>query len=385
LSEGFIAGAAHRGPDGRLYFGGVRGMTGVTPARVRSDSVKPQVAFTDVSVFNKSLNTGQPAAGIQLEGGVTAPRQLTLSVEESVFTIEFAALHYTDPNRNTYAYRLSGFDRDWVHTDATRRSATYTNLDPGTYVFAVKAANHQGVWNEEEAKLTIRILPPWYKSWWFTLLLGVLSLGLLASAYWARINQLKKRQALLEDMVAARTHALEDSNAKLAELSTTDGLTGINNRRGFDAALESEWRRAARNGYPLALAMLDVDNFKAYNDHYGHQAGDQCLRKVAELIASHGRRTSDLVARYGGEEFSLLAPATDGEHAMAIARGICDELAKLALPHAKSPFGIITVSIGVATAMPEENQSWSGLIERADRALYKAKQGGRNRAQLADE
>ena len=385
LSEGFIAGAAHRGPDGRLYFGGVRGMTGVTPARVRSDSVKPQVAFTDVSVFNKSLNTGQPAAGIQLEGGVTAPRRLTLSVEESVFTIEFAALHYTDPNRNTYAYRLSGFDRDWVHTDATRRSATYTNLDPGTYVFAVKAANHQGVWNEEEAKLTIRILPPWYKSWWFTLLLGVLSLGLLASAYWARINQLKKRQALLEDMVAARTHALEDSNAKLAELSTTDGLTGINNRRGFDAALESEWRRAARNGYPLALAMLDVDNFKAYNDHYGHQAGDQCLRKVAELIASHGRRTSDLVARYGGEEFSLLAPATDGEHAMAIARGICDELAKLALPHAKSPFGIITVSIGVATAMPEEHQSWSGLIERADRALYKAKQGGRNRAQLADE
>ncbi len=294
-------------------------------------------------------------------------------------------MHYSDPARNAYAYQLKGFDRDWVYTDATRRSATYTNLDPGTYTFSVKAANNQGLWNEAATTMVIDVLPPWYKTWWFRLAMLLLGVSLLTAAYRARIQHLTRRQVQLEAMVAARTHELEDSNAKLAELSSTDGLTGINNRRGFDAALESEWRRAARNGYTLALAMLDVDHFKAYNDHYGHQAGDTCLRTVADLIAAHGRRTSDLVARYGGEEFALLAPATDAEQAMAIARGICDELARLALPHAKSPHGVITISIGVATAMPDEAFSASTLIEKADRALYRAKQDGRNRAHLSQE
>jgi diguanylate cyclase (GGDEF)-like protein len=385
LSEGFSVGTAYAAPDGKLYFGGVKGMTGVTPALVRSASMAPQVAITDIGVFNHSLKNGHPAPGIKLEGNVTAPTALTLSVQESVFTIEFAALHYTDPARNTYAYRLQGFDRDWVHTDATRRSATYTNLDPGTYTFSVKAANNQGLWNDVATSMTIDILPPWYKTWWFRMGVALLGLSLLTSAYRARVKHLTRRQVQLEAMVAARTHELEDSNAKLAALSSTDGLTGINNRRGFDAALESEWRRAARNGYPLALAMLDVDHFKAYNDHYGHQAGDQCLRTVADLIAAHGRRTSDLVARYGGEEFALLAPATDAQHAMAIARGICDELARLALPHAKSPHGVITISIGVATSMPDEACSWTTLIEKADRALYRAKQEGRNCAFLAED
>ena len=384
ISEGFSVGAAYGAPDGKLYFGGVKGMTGITPEIVRSISVAPQVAFTDIGVFNHSLKNGKNAPGIKLEGGVTTPTELTLSVEESVFTVEFAALHYTDPSRNTYAYRLLGFDRDWVYTDANRPSATYTNLDPGTYIFSVKAANNQGLWNESATRLTIEILPPWYKSWWFRTILGLLGITLLTTAYQARVQHLTRRQIQLEAMVAVRTRELEDSNAKLAELSSTDGLTGINNRRGFDAALESEWRRAARNGYTLALAMLDVDHFKAYNDHYGHQAGDQCLRTVADLIAAHGHRTSDLVARYGGEEFALLAPATDAAHAMDIARGICEELARLALPHAKSPYGVVTISIGVATAMPDEAGSWTTLIERSDRALYRAKQDGRNRAHLAE-
>ncbi|MES2018335.1 MAG: diguanylate cyclase [Pseudomonadota bacterium] len=385
LSEGYSVGTAHAAADGKLYFGGVKGMTGITPSLVKSVSVAPQVAITDIGVFNHSLKNGKPAPGVKLEGSVTAPTSLTLSVQESVFTIEFAALHYTDPGRNTYAYRLQGFDHDWVYTDATRRAATYTNLDPGTYTFSVKAANNQGLWNDVETSMIVDILPPWYKTWWFRLGLALFGMSLLTTAYQARVKHLTRRQIQLEAMVAARTHELEDSNARLAELSSTDGLTGINNRRGFDAALESEWGRAARNGYPLALAMLDVDHFKAYNDHYGHQAGDQCLRTVADLIAAHGRRTSDLVARYGGEEFALLAPATDAQHAMSIARGICDALAHLALPHAKSPHGVITISIGVATAMPDEDVSWTTLIEKADRALYQAKQDGRNRANLSED
>jgi diguanylate cyclase (GGDEF)-like protein len=322
------------------------------------------------------------SADVKLHGTVTSPTEVTLSVQESVFSLEFSALHYTDPARNTYAYRLKGFDRDWVSTDANHRSATYTNLDPGSYTFEVKAANEQGLWSAQPASVTIRILPPFWETWWFRLLVGMLTVGLLAMAYRARVRSLTRRQTQLQALVAARTGELEESNAKLATLSSTDALTGITNRRGFDEALAAEWRRAKRNGNSLALAMLDVDHFKSYNDFYGHQAGDQCLRAVAGLIETFGRRTGDLVARYGGEEFALLAPVTDAAEALALAQAICRELERLALPHAQSPYGVITISIGVAALVPGDDNDSGMLVRAADKALYRAKQAGRNRAQL---
>ncbi|WP_426192745.1 ligand-binding sensor domain-containing diguanylate cyclase [Massilia sp. DWR3-1-1] len=388
LTEGFAANSATAGADGVLYFGGVKGMTGVHAQQVRRMSVAPQVALTDVSVFNRSLATGAAAAGagIKLAGTVTAPTAITLSVQESVFALEFSSLHYTDPARNTYAHRLIGFDRDWVITDANHRTATYTNLDPGSYRFEVKAANEQGIWSAQAATVTIRILPPWWQTWWARLLGAVLATGLLVMLYRARVRSLTRRQKDLQALVAARTGELEESNAKLATLSSTDGLTGITNRRGFDAALDTEWRRARRNGSTLALAMLDVDHFKSYNDCYGHQAGDHCLRMVADVIESFGRRPGDLVARYGGEEFTVLAPATDAAEALAIANAICVELARLALPHAASPYAVVTVSIGVAALNPGELGEATEsalLVGLADQALYRAKQAGRNRAALA--
>jgi diguanylate cyclase (GGDEF)-like protein len=383
LSEGFAVGAAYAAENGVLYFSGVKGMTGVHPEKVRSVSVAPHVAITDISVFNRSLATDPRHAGVKLRGTVTAPTEFTLSVQESVFSLEFSALHYTDPARNTYAYRLKGFDRAWVSTDANHRTATYTNLDPGTYVFEVKAANEQGLWSERPASVTIRILPPFWQTWWFRLALGLLAAGLLAMAYRGRVRSLTRRQKQLQALVAARTGELEESNAKLAFLSATDALTGVTNRRGFDEALASEWRRAKRNGHSLALAMLDVDHFKSYNDFYGHQAGDQCLRAVAALVEAYGRRTGDLVARYGGEEFALLAPVTSAAELLALAEGICRELERLALPHAQSPYGVITISIGVAALVPGDDNDAAMLVRAADLVLYRAKQAGRNRAMAA--
>ena len=382
LTEGFAIGASYAAPDGVLYFSGVKGMTGVHPDKVRSVSVAPRVAITDISVFNRSLAEGARNAGVMLTGTVTAPTGITLSVRESVFALEFSALHYTDPSRNTYAYRLKGFDRDWVATDANHRTATYTNLDPGNYTFEVKAANEQGLWSEQPARVAIRILPPYWQTWWFRLLAALLAVGLLAIAYRCRVRSLTRRQKQLQALVAARTGELEESNAKLAMLSSTDALTAITNRRGFDEALAAEWRRAKRGGHSLALAMLDVDHFKSYNDFYGHQAGDQCLRAVAAAIETFGRRTGDMVARYGGEEFAMLAPATDSFDALALAQAICRELERLALPHANSPYGVITVSIGVAAMVPGEANDSGMLVRQADQALYRAKQAGRNRAML---
>jgi diguanylate cyclase (GGDEF)-like protein/PAS domain S-box-containing protein len=182
--------------------------------------------------------------------------------------------------------------------------------------------------------------------------------------------------------VAERTSELESLSQRLEALSTTDGLTGIANRRRFDSQMEAEWTRALRGSHSLALLMLDVDLFKRYNDHYGHQAGDECLRSVAKIFDSKSRRSSDLAARYGGEEFALIAPDTDASSAMHLAEVIRQSIESYGLPHAKSPTGRVTVSIGVSVMMPDGSQQPEALIQMADRALYLAKNQGRNQVVL---
>ncbi|MCK2089294.1 diguanylate cyclase [Thauera aromatica] len=191
--------------------------------------------------------------------------------------------------------------------------------------------------------------------------------------------QLKRHTETLEHKVRERTEELEAANHKLAMLSLTDGLTGISNRRHFDEMLRSEWARALRTAQPLAILMVDIDLFKKYNDHYGHQAGDECLIRVAHAIQSCVKRAGDLAARYGGEEFAVICAESDLEKATALADILCHAVAAQALPHVLSPHGRITVSIGVAAAVPTPDAAPETLLRRADEALYRAKAGGRNR------
>ncbi|MES2075818.1 MAG: diguanylate cyclase [Pseudomonadota bacterium] len=184
---------------------------------------------------------------------------------------------------------------------------------------------------------------------------------------------------------------------ELRQLSMVDTMTGIANRRRFDAALEAEWRRALRGGAPLSLLMLDIDFFKCYNDAYGHVAGDGCLRRVAQLLAAAARRPGELAARYGGEEFAVLLPGMDCAAALAFAQGVCRALAELGIEHAHSAAaGHVTVSIGVASVgaasapggghpdgAAAEAAAPLRLVEAADLALYASKTGGRDRATLA--
>ncbi|MEG3976085.1 diguanylate cyclase [Microcoleus sp. herbarium8] len=170
------------------------------------------------------------------------------------------------------------------------------------------------------------------------------------------------------------------ANQKLQQLATTDGLTGIANRRQFDRVLILEWRRLAREELPLSLIMLDIDFFKLYNEFYGHVGGDDCLRQVAGAIASSTKRAGDFAARYGGEEFAVVLPNTSVEGANVVARKICDDIASLKLPHARSPIGsYLTLSCGIATAMPDSQESPYTLIRSADSALFQAKTEGKNR------
>ncbi|MDO9093197.1 MAG: diguanylate cyclase [Rubrivivax sp.] len=160
-----------------------------------------------------------------------------------------------------------------------------------------------------------------------------------------------------------------------------DGLTGVRNRRGFDEQLASEWGRAVREGSPLSVVMLDVDFFKRYNDHYGHQAGDACLRSVATFLRQAVKRPGDLVARYGGEEFACLLPGTPLAGAMTFAQQLGAGVEALGLAHADSPVGpAVTVSLGVCATSGNEPGSAEALLHAADGQLYRAKEAGRNRA-----
>jgi diguanylate cyclase (GGDEF)-like protein len=173
---------------------------------------------------------------------------------------------------------------------------------------------------------------------------------------------------------------LTEANLKLQRISQLDGLTGIANRRYFDEYLNKEWRRALRGAQMLALIMTDVDHFKAYNDCYGHQAGDDCLRKMARALSAEVRRPADLLARYGGEELVAVLPDTSLEGALLIAENMRLAVEALAIPHAKSPtVSHVTLSLGVAAVVPTPATLPKLLIEAADKALYQAKAEGRNR------
>jgi diguanylate cyclase (GGDEF)-like protein len=177
--------------------------------------------------------------------------------------------------------------------------------------------------------------------------------------------------------------SLKNAQSELERLATHDGLTGIVNRRGFDEKLSMEWSRAIRDKLPLALIMIDVDHFKRYNDAYGHQMGDDCLKSVAKGISPANLRSSDVVARYGGEEFALILPSSDEKGAAKVATKIQERIAKLAIPHrGNEELGVVTVSIGVAVISPQQGMKLEDLISQADRALYRAKNKGRNRIEI---
>ncbi len=170
----------------------------------------------------------------------------------------------------------------------------------------------------------------------------------------------------------------------LAELAHLDGLTGIANRRRFDAVLADEWRRAQRSATSLAMLIVDIDYFKRFNDHYGHLAGDRCLSSVAECLDATASRAGDLVARVGGEEFAVLLPGSDQAAAFAVAQRVAERLAALHISHPTSPVADqVTVSIGVAATLPRLADSPTSLFEAADRQLYAAKEHGRNRIEPA--
>jgi diguanylate cyclase (GGDEF)-like protein/hemerythrin-like metal-binding protein len=204
----------------------------------------------------------------------------------------------------------------------------------------------------------------------------------------SRNLQLRKVRAQLEahkqellaanDTLHKHVKEIDELQEQLRDQANRDSLTNLYNRRFLDATLSRELARCSRDGKPLSLVMIDVDHFKKYNDYYGHQAGDQCLKSVAQTLKASAKRASDLAARYGGEEFSLVLADTDAATAMNLAEAVRQAVESLQLPHVMAQTGLVTISVGVATSTSEVYQDADTLLRAADTALYRAKHCGRN-------
>jgi len=368
LRFGEFTSGRFRNSSGILYFGALNALYRIDPARVSYASTIPPVKMTSIKVLNKDFDSG-------LAPWFTDKIQLGWS--EANLSLGFAALDYGDPLRVQYAYKLEGFDDDWIYSGA-RSYASYTNLPGGkSYVFRVKAANGVGDWGDDATALRVTVSQaPWY-SWWAILVY----LALLFAAIWT-ISVFRSR-ALLKgrvDELSILKNQLETANVRLEVLAAHDGLTGLLNRRALDAELSRRCVAATRLQEPVAVLMIDIDYFKAYNDRYGHQAGDECLIAVSAAISAALERPQDSVARYGGEEFAAIMPGNSEAGALKVAERVRAAVEALSMEHASSTVApVVTVSVGYTSVVPDAGLNPSALLDLADAALYRAKEAGRNR------
>lgn len=214
----------------------------------------------------------------------------------------------------------------------------------------------------------------------------IVSWAISQMRYRRQIEYFNTRRLIQEknDELKRLNNELQRANQELAKLSQTDSLTGIFNRSVFDSNIRTEWDRCKRHFIPLSLIMIDIDFFKAYNDNYGHQAGDDCLRQIAGELSDCARRSDDTTARYGGEEFAVILPYMGEEGSLKVAEQMRRKVEELKIPHEYSPISkYVTISLGVCTVIPSGKPSVEEFIRGADRALYEAKKGNRNNVVVA--
>jgi len=200
----------------------------------------------------------------------------------------------------------------------------------------------------------------------------------------AKMSAMKRIAAMRHRLISV-SNDLENANNELQKLANADGLTGLANRRIIDEYLDKETSRSIRSEQPIAVIMIDIDNFKLYNDNYGHIAGDSCLKKVSKVLKNSVRRPEDLAGRYGGEEFCVILPNTDMNGASFVAERIRGDVEGLNIPHAKSTIGsVVTLSVGISNRVPGSKSTPTQLLSDADKALYKAKSAGKNQVAQAE-
>lgn len=408
--------------SGELIMGSSEGLVLFDSAKLDIQGAEFGTVFNGLRVMNNAVNIGDDS-GI-LASDLNYAGKITLNHKQNIFSLSFAGLHFGAPEDVVYRYRLLGFDTGWQEV-MNDLSATYTNLDAGTYIFEVNSGT-KNRWNSFVRSLTIEILPPPWLTWWAKTIYALLLAGILAAIYVGQRNRLirashrlKQEQELvvklreveklkdninraLDQKVELRTrelekekarlekaHAqLEELNDKLASLTITDQLTGLYNRRYLEQTVKKDIARVNRNAQrgnhsaSLTFVLFDIDNFKSVNDTHGHNAGDQVLIQLARLLKQIVR-DSDYVVRWGGEEFIIVmrngldaGPMTFAER---LRKSVSDYSFKISDDiHLKR-----SVSVGLVK-YPFDPQhptalSWECVVGLADQGLYKAKSSGKNR------
>jgi diguanylate cyclase (GGDEF)-like protein len=354
-------------PDGTVWIGTGAGLSRFKARPREASDIPLAVAITRLTMGSVDLSR---------------LRHPTFGVHAGSLVVRYAALNASRQNGVVFRYRLGGASLTW--TETSQRELQFANLAPGAYQLQVDARESDGAWSLRPAEFQFRILPPWYLTWWFAGLSILIPVSIALAVAQVRQRNAGKRERELKSLVEEKTVDLRRVNEELLRLSFVDPLTGLTNRRMFEQSLVKEWSRLNRSSAVLSLLSIDVDQFKALNDSQGHMRGDEYLVRVAKEMGKFARRTIDVAARCGGEEFALILPGTDAAGAAQVAESIRRGVADLKLPHPASgvvPF--LTVSVGVATATGDSNWSRVDLMAAADRALYAAKNAGRNCVRVA--
>jgi diguanylate cyclase (GGDEF)-like protein len=346
-SEASSISRAWRGPDGRLWFGTPAGLAVIDPARLRRND-RPPVPLIERVVVDDAAH--ESAAVLAAPG--------TRSLE-----FHFTAASFVAPEQLRFRYRLEGYDREWVD-GGTRRVAYYTSLPPGRYVFHVQARNEDGVTSTANARVTLRLRPHFWQTWWFVLLAAAAAVALALAAHRLRIRMVQR--TLREEM--------------LRDLSLHDDLTGLYNRRGLLALAEQMVREAERSRRGFDVVFVDLDGLKRINDTLGHPEGDRAIRDAAEVIRASFRE-SDVVARLGGDEFAVLVrndPTHGGDPGDAVEAATARLRDAIARHNASAdrPFEL-SMSLGVTGFDPTAPRSVESLLETADQLMYVQKRGKR--------
>ncbi len=331
--------------------------------------VHPVIGLREVALRREGTSDGTSIEPVSLTRG---PVQRLVRGDFGVhFSLHLQDFHGQDEVR--YQSRLLGYEEDFSSWE-TWTSITYSRLRPGHYRFEARGRDSRGHITAIEP-FELVILPRWYATTWAMIIWVVMALVLLSTAVrglilW-RIRRMAADQAHLQTQVTERTRELAHANAKLERMANVDGLTGLANRRRLDAHLELAGQVCSRAGQPLGVILVDVDEFKRFNDERGHQAGDAYLQSLATHLQATVKRKGDLAGRYGGEEFLILLPGANLRSVTGIAEAL-----RAAVENSKLG---TTISAGAASAVPDSDRTPNELVGMADQALYQAKRSGKNR------
>lgn len=388
-SEEFHSGAHYQSESGELFFGGPNGYNAFTPQEFNVANVAPLIMLTGVFSGNDPIKADKPVNEIE---------RLDLTHNQDSISFEFAALDYAAPERNQYRYKLEGFDEEWIEL-GNRRRITYTDLDDGSYLLRVQAANADGVWNSAGLSVPVRVAPAPWDTWWAWL--GYVAAAiqfavLLWMGHRRKVVREEEYSKRLEYEVRERTEELIVSNRKLKEMNTSlqvsslsDPLTGLRNRRfvfeEVSRDLDVIRRKLERRDEgisdddvsELVFMMIDLDHFKPINDTYGHAAGDQILLEVRDVLLGACRK-SDFVIRWGGDEFVVIGKQAGPGEPEALAERIRSRIAERSFTLAEGQVVRTTCSIGFSAYPLFRGQADSADLDQiltlADGLMYEAKQ-----------